>query len=65
MIRIVGPSIGNIIQHFFSVQAVSLSDREKTNRPEGTLCVDVQTLSFTPTHVHWQLTRYRERMTKL
>ena len=65
MIRVVCSSIGNIIQHFFSIQAVPLCNREKTNRPESSLCVDVQTLAFSPTHVHWQLTCYGERMTQL
>jgi len=65
VIRIVRSSIGNVIQHFFSVQAISLCNSEKTNGTESTLRVDVQALSFPATHVYRQLACNGERMTQL
>jgi len=65
VIRIVCSSIGNVIQHFFSVQAVSLRNSEKTNRTESALRVNVQALSFSAAHVHRQLACNGECMTQL
>ena len=52
MIRVICSSIGNIIQHFFSIQAVSFRNSEKTNWTESALRVDIQALSLPTTHVH-------------
>jgi len=65
VIRVICSCIGNIIQYFFSVQAVSLCNSEKTNGTESALRVDVQTLSLPTTHVHWELARYGECMAQL
>jgi len=65
VIRVICSCIGDVIQYFFSVQAVPLRNSEKTNRAESTLRVDVQALSFPTTHVYRELARYGERMTQL
>jgi len=65
VIRIVCSCVCNIIQYFFSVQAVSLCNREKANGTEGALRVDVQALSLSTTHVYRQLACDRERVAQL
>ena len=65
MIGIVCSSIGNVIQHLLSVQAISFCDREKTNGAESALRVDVQALSLPTAHVYWQLTCYGECVAEL
>ena len=65
VIRIVCPSIGNIIKHLFSVQAVPLRNSKKANGAESPLRVNVQALPLSATHVYRQLTRNGERVAKL
>lgn len=65
MIRVIRSGIGNVIQHFLSIQAVSFRNGEKTNRPKSSLRVDVQALALSTTHINGQLTRYGEGMTEL
>ena len=65
MIRVICSCIGDIIQYFFSVQAVSLCNSEKTNGAESTLRIDVQALSLPTAHVYWELACYGEGMTQL
>jgi hypothetical protein len=65
MVRIICSSIGDIVQHFFSVQTVSLRNSEKTNRTEGPLGVNIQALSLPTTHVHRQLACDCKRVAQL
>lgn len=65
MIRIICSGVGNIIQHLFSVQAISFRNREKTNGAESALRVDIQALSLSTTHVYRQLTCYGECVAQL
>jgi len=65
MICVVRSGIGNIVQDFFSIQAVPLRDSKESNRSESALGVDVKAFSFSAAHVHRQLTCYGECMAQL
>jgi hypothetical protein len=51
MVRIVSSCICNIIKNLFSIEAVTLCNGKEADRAEGALSVDIQTLSFPPTHI--------------
>src|SRR6266436_2173092 len=51
MVRIVCPCIRNIIKNLFSVQAVTFCNGKEPDRAEGTLSIDIKTLSFPSAHI--------------
>jgi hypothetical protein len=51
MVCVVRSCICNIIKNFLSIQAITLCNRKEADWAEGTLGVDIQTLSFSPTHI--------------
>jgi len=65
VIRVICSCIGNIIQHLFSVQAVSLRNSKETNGTESALCIDVKAFTLPTTHVYWELACHCERVTQL
>ena len=65
MIRVVCTGICNIIQDFLADETESLCDCEQPHRSECSLCIDVETLAFTATHVEGQLAGHCERMADL
>lgn len=65
MIRIVCSSVSDVVENLFSLQAIPFCDGESTNRTEGALRVNEQTLALTTTHIYWELARHRQRMAQL
>jgi hypothetical protein len=51
MVCVVRSCICNIIKNFLSIQAITLCNRKEADWAEGTLGVDIQTLSFSSTHI--------------
>jgi hypothetical protein len=65
MIRVIGSSIGNIVQHLFSVQSIALGDCQETNGTEGTFGIDVEALAFATAHAYGKLAGYSQSVAEL
>lgn len=55
VIGIVGSCVGNVVENLFAREAKAVGDRQEADGPEGTLCVNVQTLALAPAHVEGEL----------
>jgi hypothetical protein len=64
MFRVVGASVGNIVQHILRIQSEALCDLHKTLRTESALGVDVKCLAFTTTHCQRQLRKNHKQQTE-
>lgn len=49
MVRIVGASVGDVVQHIIAIQLVSFGHGQQSFRTKCALGIDVQTFSFTAT----------------
>jgi hypothetical protein len=65
VIRIVSPSVRDIVQHLLARQSKSVGNGEEPDRPKRALRVYIETFPFSTTHVKRELAGYGQSVADL